>query len=117
MKMPQLWSLDPAPLSISASIGCSGPERSTWSSLAEHRGSTRGDGVPTTNGWWRFVANDALSESHAACNAGFCVREMLCAPRGVHGLGPRRAGRHADSVVVSNGHHKHEQLCVGRSTS
>jgi len=32
------------------------------------------------------------------------------------GLGPCRAGRHAGTVMVSNGHHEREKLCVGQST-
>jgi hypothetical protein len=36
---------------------------------------------------------------------------------GVLGLGPCRAGRHPDTVMVSNGHYEHEQLRVGRSMS
>jgi len=52
--------------------------------------------------------------------AGCRVREWrgtCCAPLGVLGLGPCRKDRHADTVMVSNGHPEHEQLCVGRSTS
>jgi len=44
-------------------------------------------------------------------------RVRLCAPRGVLGIDPCRAGRLADTVMVSNGHYKHEKLCVGRNTS
>jgi hypothetical protein len=51
--------------------------------------------------------------------AGCRVRERrgtCCAPLGFLGLGPCRAGRHADNVMLSNGHPEHGQLFVGRST-
>jgi hypothetical protein len=68
----------------------------------------------------RVVAHHALSVPHKAWSADCRVREWrgrLCAPRGVPGLGPCRAGRHADTVMVSNGSHEHGKLCVERSMS
>jgi hypothetical protein len=46
-----------------------------------------------------------------------CVAREVLRAAVVLGLGPCCAGRYADTAMMSNGHHEHEQLCVGRSTT
>jgi hypothetical protein len=73
--------------------------------------------LPTADQGRRKTLTEIASHS---CIVGCRVREWrgsCCALRRVLGLGPCREGSHADTAIVNNGHPKHEELCVVRSTS
>ena len=98
--MPRVRSRDPLSLlDTSASIDYCRPEHNTPEATAYQ--------LSTVDQGRRKTLTEQISHSQIAG----------CAPLGVLGLGPCRAGRHAGTVMVSNGHPEHEKLCVRRSTS
>ena len=40
-------------------------------------------------------------------------RERPCAPQGTHGIRPKRADEHSDTMVAVSGHCEHRPLCLG----
>jgi hypothetical protein len=116
--MPQLWSpnpLSPGYLSVDRLLQARA-QHMKLTSLAPRVGATAYRQSTVDQGR-RKTFTEHISNSWIAGCREREWRRTCCALLGVLGLGPCRAGRHAGTVMVSNGHSEHGQLCVRHSAS